>query len=383
MSFKEDMFNFLASREKEQTIIDYAGYYMKAPLWVMDQTFQILFASKKPGSDEIRNYIEEHKTEQIRFWQQDSKMHQLEEGMEIISHYNRYIDHYVTCANICYSNGKRGYLAVFTKEDGVLALDDIRTLQSTLALCEPSGEISIDSTYESSFLFGLLDGKKQNELIYGDLFRKKLKNDYYLILIQRITAKGNSKYRRFYCHELSQRLTKAVCAIWNQKVTILCSDPDEVLRILPEIVNDTENIRVGISRKFFNLDNTYAYARQASQVLQYAIQKEENILYYDDISAEVLVDVLEKSYLLESFCRSEILYAAEYDRKNNTQHIETLRALVEAKGSQKEAGAILGLHVNTMKYRVAQLRKLFKLDINDYQLMTELPLSLEILRRLN
>lgn len=382
MSFKEDMFNYLAAGDTEQTIVNYAGFYFNAPLWVMDQTFGIVFASKTPSSDEIRKYIEEHKAEQIHFWQQDTRMQQLEEGQKIVSHYNKYIECYVTCANICYSNGKRGYLAIFTKDDVIPDHEDIRTFQRTLELCVPRGETAVESTYESSFLLGLLEGKKQKDLIYGNTIVKKLKKEFYLILLQRIGTEGKRKYREFYCQELNQRLPNAVCAIWNQKVTILCSDPDEVLRILPELIYDMEHIRIGISRQFYNLDHVYAYARQASQALQYAIQKKEKILYYDEISTEVLTDVLEKSYLLETFCRSEILRAAEYDRCYHTQHIETIQALVDAKGSQKEAGALLGLHPNTMKYRVSQLRKLFQLDINDYQLMTELPLSLEILKRL-
>lgn len=348
----------------------------------MDQTFGIVFASKTPSSDEIRRYIEEHKTEQIYFWQQDTRMKTLEEGQKIVSHYNKYIDCYVTCGNICYSNGKRGYLAIFTQEDTIPDYEDIRTLQSTLELCMPRRGDTVESTYESSYLLGLLEGKKHKDLSYGEKIYKKLKQEYYLMVIQRVGAEGKRKYRDFYCQELSQKLMHAVCVIWNQKVIILCSDPDEVIRVLPEILYDTEHVRIGISRQFYNLDYVYAYARQAVQALQYAIQKKERILYYDEISTEILTDILEKGYLLETFCRSEVLRASEYDKRYHTQHIETIQALVEARGSQKQAGELLGLHPNTMKYRVSQLKKLFQLDINDYKLMTELPLSLEILKRL-
>ncbi|MEX3657205.1 helix-turn-helix domain-containing protein, partial [Mycolicibacterium fortuitum] len=54
-----------------------------------------------------------------------------------------------------------------------------------------------------------------------------------------------------------------------------------------------------------------------------------------------------------------------YDQANGTQYAATLRAWLEAQGDLVEAGRSLGVHENTVRYRLRKMVELTQLDLTD------------------
>jgi hypothetical protein len=54
-----------------------------------------------------------------------------------------------------------------------------------------------------------------------------------------------------------------------------------------------------------------------------------------------------------------------HDTEHATQYIATLRAWLQAQGDPVEAGQLLGVHENTIRYRLRKMRELTALDLED------------------
>ncbi|OLF15027.1 helix-turn-helix domain-containing protein [Actinophytocola xanthii] len=54
-----------------------------------------------------------------------------------------------------------------------------------------------------------------------------------------------------------------------------------------------------------------------------------------------------------------------HDGENGTQYIPTLRAWLQAQGDPAEAGQLLGVHENTIRYRIRRMSELTTLDLHD------------------
>jgi DNA-binding PucR family transcriptional regulator len=55
----------------------------------------------------------------------------------------------------------------------------------------------------------------------------------------------------------------------------------------------------------------------------------------------------------------------EHDREHGTSYVETLRAFLECWGDVAATARLLGLHPNTLRYRVRRIVELSGLDLGD------------------
>lgn len=56
-----------------------------------------------------------------------------------------------------------------------------------------------------------------------------------------------------------------------------------------------------------------------------------------------------------------------HDAEYNTQYVATLRAWLTAMGDLADAGALLGVHENTVRYRLRKMADVAALDLPDPQ----------------
>lgn len=70
---------------------------------------------------------------------------------------------------------------------------------------------------------------------------------------------------------------------------------------------------------------------------------------------------------------------AEYDRDNATQFVATTRAWLDALGSSERAATALGVHANTVRYRIKQIKELGLADLDDP--LERLALTLHLYRQ--
>lgn len=99
---------------------------------------------------------------------------------------------------------------------------------------------------------------------------------------------------------------------------------------------------------------------------------------FDDLGVYRLIFAAEGLPELRNLHDETLGPLLEYDRLNNAELIRTLDALFAARGSPKEAAAILHLHRNTILYRLDRVREITGYDLDDAGLRLRLQLALHV-----
>ena len=119
------------------------------------------------------------------------------------------------------------------------------------------------------------------------------------------------------------------------------------------------NIHVGYSMQFEKLHHLDGYARQAEYAASKAKGKEAN---FQNLIDSYLRSQLEKQLPLDTLVDLKIQKLISYDRKYETKYYETLCMYVNSQYSKQKTAEGLYIHLNTVKYRLQQIEKLFDID---------------------
>ena len=138
--------------------------------------------------------------------------------------------------------------------------------------------------------------------------------------------------------------------------------------------------RIGVSDYFRDIYEVSLHVAQASKALDMGVnQNASGLIYrYQDIALTALLDMDEREQRM--FCAPEILAMQEYDRKHDTDYMNTLHAyLMNERGAMETAQALI-IHRNTLTYRIERMKELFHLQLDSASHRYRYFLSLEILR---
>lgn len=132
---------------------------------------------------------------------------------------------------------------------------------------------------------------------------------------------------------------------------------DKLQMFLPE-----RNSRIGVSisdpsASAITLNTAY---RQALSTLGVgaALSKHSFVEIYAQRRIFSIIEQVKNRKVLESFVNDKIGSILDYDAKNNTELLETLRLLIEGDLSYKKAAEKSFLHYNTIRYRAAKIKQL-------------------------
>ncbi|AEM79566.1 PucR family transcriptional regulator [Thermoanaerobacter wiegelii] len=103
----------------------------------------------------------------------------------------------------------------------------------------------------------------------------------------------------------------------------------------------------------------YTEAHIANEVGK-KIYKKESITFYDDLGIYKFLHILDKEDVLED---ENIRCLYEYDKKHNTNLIETLEAFMDSNGKIRKTAEKVFAHPNTIKYRLNKIKELVGEDI--------------------
>jgi purine catabolism regulator len=132
-------------------------------------------------------------------------------------------------------------------------------------------------------------------------------------------------------------------------------------------------IRDGIA----GIRRSHAEARQALQ-LGRRMQGPGHVTHFGDLGVYRLIFAAEGLPELSDLYAQSLGDLLAYDRQNNADLVSTLDAFFAANGSPKEAAERLGVHRNTVLYRLDRIRDITGYDLDDAGLRLRLQLSLHI-----
>ena len=97
---------------------------------------------------------------------------------------------------------------------------------------------------------------------------------------------------------------------------------------------------------------------------------------FDDLGIYRLIFAAQELPELRAFHDEALSTLIEYDRRHGAELIKTLGAFFAGRCGPKEAAAILGVHRNTVLYRLDRIRELTGLDLDDAEVRLRLHLAI-------
>jgi len=171
----------------------------------------------------------------------------------------------------------------------------------------------------------------------------------------------------------------------NSLFLVLSSDvpvraPEKEFKELTRLLK-AKNMYAGLSDSFSNIRDVREYYAQSLKAIELGLETDgkRTIFRYRDYALRHLLSSVPVEEQLRRAVRPELLEITRAPGKTNQEHLNTLRVYLDEGKNLDRTAALLGVHRNTVKYRIAKMAELLQADLEDGETLFELQLSLKIL----
>jgi len=140
------------------------------------------------------------------------------------------------------------------------------------------------------------------------------------------------------------------------------------------------NLGVSISdtiHHFKQIKEYYDNSTLVFKVYKENLHKQSYVHFYSDIGLFRLFHYVENHFILEDFVNEKLGKVFEYDKKKNTNLLETLRYYIQNNTNMHKTAEDMFVHYNTMRYRINKLKEL-GIDGEDGFELTEIALAYQL-----
>ena len=167
-------------------------------------------------------------------------------------------------------------------------------------------------------------------------------------------------------------------AVAGQERRLAVSLRDELVSLVRPSGDTAISVGVGTMRDGIGgIRRSHAEARQAV-LLGRRMQGPGHLTLFGDLGVYRLIFAAEGLPELSDLYAQSLGELLAYDRENKSDLVSTLDAFFAANGSPKEAAERLGVHRNTVLYRLDRIRDITGYDLDDAGLRMRLQLALHI-----
>lgn len=168
---------------------------------------------------------------------------------------------------------------------------------------------------------------------------------------------------------LSSSYTKNIIALINVNNTSL----NTLNTLFPQILNYIKEnypnyiVNIGIGTRQKSLEKYKLSYEQASKCINLAIkQKQKNMIYYyEQLGLYQLFYDINNKTLLENFVHNILYSLMAYDKKYNTNLIQTLEVYLNKNCNLNQTAETLFIHRNTIKYRLQRIEEITNTSLDD------------------
>jgi hypothetical protein len=126
---------------------------------------------------------------------------------------------------------------------------------------------------------------------------------------------------------------------------------------------------VGISNRCDGYMGIQECYKESLSALSVSLIKKEQITFYRDIGIYKLLLGIENREVLSSYEEDILGKLIKYDDMNNTDYMNTLKVYLECSGSVQLVAENLGVHRNTINYKMKIIRDILGVELNDEEKM--------------
>ncbi|SDX87415.1 helix-turn-helix domain-containing protein [Eubacterium barkeri] len=396
------LLRMMAEDSDIQKIVNMVTTFLDNPVVLVDANFRILSASTQltPLNNDLwdlsigQRYVSD---EIIRSMQENRIIEALhsEEGEPIESP----IPEGYSCLRMpLYCKGRyRGFLGVYDynqpfKAEDPLILEAASQAVGIFVQNNTFFNAVNGSTYDM-YLYELLQA---NQLTESQKICKRYKAlslgaEKVLIVLdtvdkkgQEVNLSGNNLPGELIVNRLKTLLPCHHSVVFKGSVVIVMaydSIPERMLSTIRDTLQlfcETNQLIAGISMVYRDAERTFEFYRQA----RYAIHKssgEIGLSYYQNVVIDAILSFAKESYPVDHYIHPAIWLLKDYDQRFNTHYLISLKKYLYCFGNKADTAAVLGLHYNSIKYRIKMIQEIAEINLKEVELKYHLYLSFRLL----
>jgi len=201
------------------------------------------------------------------------------------------------------------------------------------------------------------------------VMKLKIPERMYLLGIKVTSVKQNSISLHFVREQMMAFMPSCFCIIYDESLLVVIEDkylkPSLIDRINHTFAS--YELRIGISRMFnriMGLKRAFGEIKAIQRVFA-KLQIDKPLAYYNDILFYHFMGIMSEKCDLNEFCHSSVKTLEEYDKRNQTELLAGVEAYVESGRNIQKASQKLGIHKNTLYYRLKKAEAAADIDLYD------------------
>ncbi len=172
--------------------------------------------------------------------------------------------------------------------------------------------------------------------------------------------------------------------VFNHSITKDKGDNSKFFHVLAYIVRDFV-CKAGVSDEFRDLTKVSSYLIQADMALQTGQKNNPNKWYFkfSDYALDYMYDRIMNDLSYDQIIHKAIRTLIEYDKKNSTEYLPTLRCYIYNNCNSTHTADELYIHRTTLIRRIDRILELCNIDLSDNDTHMYLIISFWILEKMN
>lgn len=191
---------------------------------------------------------------------------------------------------------------------------------------------------------------------------------------------------QFICNRI-EGLIAGSCAFFMDERIVVCvnlsmggTKLEDALESVSGFLKDSY-LKAGISYAFTGLGAMRQYYLQSSIALEEGMKRYPLrwVNRFEDIALDYLMGKCTELLEPEVVCSRAVLTLREYDQEHKTDYYETLRTYISCQMNAVQAAKTLFIHRSTFLYRMAHIKELIQIDLDDPNQLLYLLLTYRLL----
>lgn len=206
-------------------------------------------------------------------------------------------------------------------------------------------------------------------------------------LREKIFNNAIEKMRKYFKESVYASFSDSIAFIISLPEKATISFDDLIEAALIEIKESTmfkykHSLTQGVGRvkdKILDIHESFKEAQKCIKVGRMTYV-EDSINFYDRLGVFRLLFNVENKDDLKDFVEMELGKLIAYDKRYNSQYVNSLEVIDQSNWNLKEAKDKMFIHYNTMKYRYNKISEILGMDLNDREVRSNLSIALKILK---
>ncbi len=366
---KEEMFDLVSECTSLEMFIAKIEKYINNPFWLMNDAYQTIAYTKTQKTNYYLSLLKdrEEKKKFVNQWIQIGLLDDKEGIVHPKRMYEPAFGKDVYVLDVFFKKHPIAKMTVVIEQE--IQPDDVALLAKGLSLYLRNTPANYGSKQEHALSL-LLQTDLESQSLGKELLEKidyNMDGTFHIAYVDTDITNRTTLLRTFLAdaekesHDILAGFVQDKCfIIMPVKLKLHC-------------IQDYQ-IRIAYSYPFELFEQLYGYGRQAEYACHITQKKET---YFMDVIDSFFTHAVQKELPLETMIDIRVKNIIAYDKKYQTKYFETLNAYISHQNSKQRTADALFVHINTVKYRLQQIEKLFNinLELDDHILRISLALQ--------